>query len=321
MLENSVFTFTGIFFLIFFSMILLGILRNIIFKIKSLSKYKKIEFPIDMVDVNTPYVINGKIFSLEENLVSPITLKPCMYFEYESPAFKGLKSTKLYLLATDGTKQELYSNYILKEFPFNNYSSNQFSEYFTNFKNYLKNANFNLPKIFSDIPKNSLERDNAIENFNRDNKDLGIKLPSNPIDKLNVSYGLSKSFNNLLSEDNFIGEYNKNFDNDQYLINSYESNLSPQEYLESSNFLSDKINEKILEPGQEVTVICYKGTNNNYVTGSFKNYENISIYPGYNFNITSSQKKDIFKTILVFIFTLFFVCLGIFLYSIPETAQ
>jgi len=287
MLENSVLIFTGIFFFIFFSLILLGVLRNFIFRLQSKSKYKKIEFPIDMVDVNTPYVINGKIFSLEENLVSPISFKPCVYFEYESRAFKGLKSTKLYLLATDGTKLELYSNYIIKEFPFNSYSSNQFSDYFINFKNYLNNKNFKSSSIFSGVSKQSLEREEVIKNFNKDHKDLGISIPSNPIDTLNISFGLAQSYDKLTNEEFYIGEYSKNLDNDQYLLNSYEYNLSPQEYLESSSFLSDKINEKILEPGQEVTIICYKDPKNKYVVGSFKNLENIKIFPGYNYNFNA----------------------------------
>lgn len=44
-----------------------------------------------MIETDTPYVIRGEIYSSEENLINPASLKSCVFYFYNTNAYKGFQ--------------------------------------------------------------------------------------------------------------------------------------------------------------------------------------------------------------------------------------
>jgi len=260
------------------------------------------------------YVLNGKIYSFEESIHTPATNKPCVYFEYKTNAFKGRHSTKLYLLTPDGTKLELYSRYNVKDFPKNIYNYSDNSMYYINLKTYLHNSGYDLPEFFASLPKDLLERQNAITDLNKNLGEERKRVSSSIKDFVKVSSSLAKIFKPIFTEEFYSGPFAKDFDTDQFLPNTYLYDENSDIYMLKNNFFDDtNIEEIALEPGQDVTVVCFKDKNNNYAVGNFKFYENISLYPGLNYDVKKSLYSKFPQKIMVIIFILFFIGVAFFL--------
>ena len=303
-----------IFFILIFGtlflLIIIGVVRKILFNLNKLNKYKFINSPLEMTDTNTPYVISGKIYSYEENLISPASLNSCIYYSYSTRAYKGFHSSKLYFISQDNKKLELHSNYNVEEFPFIKYNNRNFPVYFVNLNSYLQKSDFKLPKFFSSVSKDTLEEQVAIDEKYKNSSTLDrLKSTNTRKNVPDLIKGFYKSFKPIFNEDYYAKEHNNDLDNDQFLLRNEGTEY---DYLSKLDFLDDEISENCIMPGQDVTIVCYTDKNNNYAVGSYKYFELITIYPGINFDPRKTLLKKTMQDVLVLFALLGLITMSIF---------
>lgn len=273
-------------FILIIFLVLVSIIIAFILNVIKFFKYRFITSPNEFLEPGVPYVISGRIYSEEDSLTTPASRKPCVYYSYETwgerNVFIGKHTTKLYLKTSDGLKIDLYSIYTVEEFEYSDYNQSQHSDYYFNLKSYLKTVTFKFPELFSEVPKNELEEQLSKSNPDKYNEKFSnVSFSQSEANDKRVWKGFFNSFKKMYKEEYYTGPFNKALDNDQFNLSL---SGTPLEYLETDNFLKDEISEIYIEPGQEVTVVCYKDKNFNYAVGSLKNYETIKIYPGSDFN-------------------------------------